>query len=479
MKEGIKSFGWNGFSQAYRVIFSSVVLIFLARIVSVEDFGIIGMSAVFVIFFNMLLNIGLDTSLIHSKTSNEHHLFTLFVFSIGVGIFLTLIGYVAAPLIGLFYENEETGVVFRALTFSVFFASIGLIPKGFLQKELQFKKIAIIDLIGITIAGIVAIVMAQNEYGYWALVAQQLLTVLLASLGYLIAQWTKIFKTLVFYKSIIVEHLRFGYNVLLFNTVNFFAQQLDVLLIGKFLGETETGIYTLAFNLAVKPINLLIQVFNRTIFPFLTKIQLTRVPKVYSSYTTLFFYVFAPLIVLGVSLSQILIPIVLDEKWLLTLPLIFVFGFQAIRGLISSPSGVLFLVAGQPQKQWRFSLFISLPFRILGILLGFYAIEHSALGVSIGFNISATIEMCIGFWITFKLVKLGIAQYFKSFVPIVFSLILLSLVLLAVHIFITHPWLSIMLQLCIFVGLIAVNYYYNTNVKLLLAQIKEDASDEG
>jgi len=478
MREGIKSFGWNGVSQAYRIIFSSIVLIFLAMLVSVEDFGIIGMSTVFVVFFNMLLNIGLDTSLIYSKTTKEEHLFTLFLFSIIIGFFLSVLGYFVSPLIGLFYENEETGAVFGVLTSSVFFSSIGLIPKGYLHKKLEFKKVAIIDFISITISGTFAIVIAFNGYGYWALVLQQLLTVLLSSIGYIYLVNNSIFSKCTFFIDVIKEHLKFGYNVLIFNTVNFFAQQLDVLLIGKFLGELEVGIYTLAFNLVVKPINLLIQAFNKTIFPFLSKVEFDKIPKLYTSYTNLFFYFFAPLVVFAVSISQILIPVFLTEKWILTLPLLLVFGYQAIRGLVGSPSGMLFLISGKPQKQWKFSLLVSLPLRILGIVFGFFVINNSALGISIGFNISATIEMFVGFWITFKLVNLKMRNYFRSFSSILTGLTILSILLICQFFIIKNKIGSLILQFAIFVTFIIINYYYNNNLKTLILLIKGKQSDE-
>lgn len=71
MTEYIKDFGWNSIAQAYKVLFASLILIILARIIPVEAFGVIGMATVFVLFFNTLLNIGFDSSIIYSKTIKE------------------------------------------------------------------------------------------------------------------------------------------------------------------------------------------------------------------------------------------------------------------------------------------------------------------------------------------------------------------------------------------------------------------------
>lgn len=430
MTDHIKDFGWNSLAQAYKVLFSSLILIVLARLLPVETFGIIGMATVFVLFFNTLLNIGFDSSVIYSKTIKESDLFSLFILNIGIGLIIYIIGYLVAPLLSLFYENNEIQIVFRALVLSVLLASFGVVSKGYLQKRLKFKKLAIIDIISITLAGITALTIALRGYGYWALIWQQLLTVGFISIGYLYISYKSIFKSTRFSFNMIKEHISFGYNVLIFNISNFFAQQLDVLLIGKFLGERELGIYMLAFNLIIKPISLLTQVFNKTLYPILTRLKFEFVSTQYSQYTYWFFIIFTPLIIIGVSLSQILIPYLLTDKWISTLPLIIVFGYQAIRMILASPSGLLFLISGNPDKQWKFSIYISLPLRLAGIFVG-YLIFDSAIGIAIGINFFATIEMLIGFSLTFKLIKLTFKSYFyrfkKEFIEITLMIILLIL----------------------------------------------------
>ncbi|MGM5469162.1 lipopolysaccharide biosynthesis protein [Flavobacteriaceae bacterium LMO-SS05] len=453
MNEGIKGFGWNSIAQGYKVLFSSVVLVILARLISVEEFGIIGMSTVFVLFFNTLLNIGFDSSIIYSKTLKDKHLFSLFLLNVTIGVFIYFIGYLSAPLISEFYKNNQITIIFRALIFGALFSSLGIVSKGVLQKNLEFKKIALIDLIGITLAGLVAITMALRDYGYWALILQQLLTVGLTSLGYLVISYNKVFKSITIRFDIIKEHFKFGYNVFIFNVVNFFAQQLDVLLIGRLLGEAETGLYILAFNLVLKPIGLLVQVFNKTLYPILAQFDKESIAEKYSEYTLLFFFVFSPLIIFCISLSQILAPYILTSKWHAILLLLIVFGYQSIRTILASPSGLLFLLTGNPKKQWRFSLFISIPLRILGMFLG-YIIFKSALGIVIGINIFATAEMIAGFYITFKLVDLKIVDYLKVFKEEFISLILLSGGFIIINIFIDYEWISLLAQCICFLGFI-------------------------
>jgi O-antigen/teichoic acid export membrane protein len=450
MNEGIRGFGWNSIAQGYKILFSSVVLVILARLISIEEFGIIGMSTVFVLFFNTLLNIGFDSSIIYSKSLKNEQLFSLFLLNLIIGVFIYFIGYLCAPFISEFYKNNEITIIFRSLILGVLFSSVGIVSKGVLQKKLEFKKIALIDLFCTTIAGLAAIVVALYDYGYWALILQQLLTVGLTSLGYLTISYKKIFKSITIRFDVIKEHFKFGYNVFIFNVINFFAQQLDVLLIGKLLGEKEMGLYMLAFNLIVKPIGLLVQVFNKTLYPILAKFDRSLIAEKYSEYTLLFFFVFSPLIIFGISLSQILAPYILTSKWDAILLLLIVFGYQSIRTILASPSGLLFLVTGNPKKQWRFSLFISIPLRILGMFLG-YIFYKSALGIALGINVFSTIEMIFGFYFTFRLVNLKVSDYLRGLIQDLMGIILLTGFLIAINIFIDYKWVSLMVQCICFI----------------------------
>ena len=115
MSRVIKGFGWNFLTQAYKVLFSSLVLLILARLIAVEDFGIIGMATVFVLFFNTIQNIGFDSSIIYSKTFKENHLFSLLILNVVVGFFICLIGYFLSPFLSSFYNNKEIESIFKVL----------------------------------------------------------------------------------------------------------------------------------------------------------------------------------------------------------------------------------------------------------------------------------------------------------------------------------------------------------------------------
>ena len=452
----LKGFSWNFITQFYKVLFSSIILIILARLISVEDFGIIGMAMVIVLFFNTIHNIGFDSSIIYSKEFSKKHLLSLLMVNVFLGFLVCLIGYSLSPLISYFYDNKEIQEIFRILVLTILFSSFGIVSKGYLQKKLDFKKIAIVEIIAITISGILTVYLAFQNLGYWSLIAQQLITVSLTSLGFIIITYNDIFKEWFFSFEIIKKHLKFGYSVFIFNVLNFLAQQLDVILISKLLGEKQVGIYLLAFNLILKPISLLIQVFNKTIYPVLTKINTDNIKDSYVKLTSSFFFFLAPLIIFYVSIGQIIIPELLTDKWLQVLPLLIVFGFQSIRTIIASPSGLIFLITGNPDMQWKFTVLISFPLRLIGVSIGYW-IYKSALGVALGINLLAVLEMLVGFWFTFRLINLKIISYFKIFKKFILQLLLLIIFFVCINFCVKNYLLSLLLQIVIFIKFIMFN----------------------
>ena len=141
--------------------------------------------------------------------------------------------------------------------------------------------------------------------------------------------------------------------------------------------------------------------------------------------------------------------------------LIIVFGYQAVRTIIASPSGLLFLVKGKPKLQWKFSMFISVPLRFIGITLG-YLISKSALGIALGINIFATIEMIIGFVITFKLIEITFKQYFMVFRKFLVQLLVLTLSFVIIN-YIGNDIYKVVLDSLCFITFIYININFFKN----------------
>jgi hypothetical protein len=195
---------------------------------------------------------------------------------------------------------------------------------------------------------------------------------------------------------------------------------------------------------------------------------MSLVRKSYIKFTFSFFFFLAPLIIFSVSISQILIPEILTNKWIETLPLLLIFGYQSIRMIIASPSGLLFLITGEPNKQWKYAIFISIPLRFTGVFVGYY-LFNSAFGIALGVNLFATIEMFAGFYITFKLITLKVFGYLEYFKNYFLSLLLFITGLIIINIFISLAWLSFLIQVLIIIVFFVL---HKNEIKINIKNIK-------
>lgn len=460
-KKVLAGFSWLTFSQGVKVVVSSLVMLWLAKILDAGIFGVFAMANVFVQFFRVLSSTGIDAAVIQSKNYKKDYFFTLNVYLCTVGVFLYLICWLGAPFLADFYNNSEITKVFRVMAISIPLGSLGFVSRGLLLKELKYQKVAISDIISIVFSSIFAVVVAVETQSYWALVVQLITMTALANVLYLLYYTKGKRIPMVFYFSQIKEIVRFGANVLLFNFLNFLSQQLDIILIGKFLGEKETGYYYLAFNIVAKPFGVLIQSFNQSIYPILARVDKKKMAENYKKYTYPFIIVITMGISLYVGLTKALIPVLLTGKWIAIVPLIFFFGVQVVLQSFGSPSGLLFLLSGNPEKQWKFSLFVSVPLKVAGVILGFFLLSGTSTGVIIGVNITAFISMLIGFYLTFKMIGLKMSSYF---VPIKSFILLLLLFMVLSEFFgkeIDNIWLQMLYLSVVFVAICWVIFKTN------------------
>ena len=167
--------GWG--SQAI----SLIVFFLLARLLSPEDFGLVALANVFITFMQIFLDQGFAQALIQSKELEPEHLDTAFWTNIITAIVLSLIGITYADFIAIFFKHRELTPVIQVLCILFLINAFSSVQQSLLQREFNFKAIAIRHLFGMIISGIVGVVMALNNLGVWSLVGQKVVYELVGS----------------------------------------------------------------------------------------------------------------------------------------------------------------------------------------------------------------------------------------------------------------------------------------------------------
>ena len=177
-----KGFLWGGMSNAFCQLLNLFFGIFLARILGPEDFGPIGMLAIFSAIAGTLQDSGFVAAIANRKKVTHDDYNAVFWFNVLISLAMYVILFAAAPLIVDFFEEPSLLWLSRYIFIGFVVAGFGIAPSAYLFRELKVREKSISIILSIIVSGSVGIVMAMNGYSYWGIATQSILYVLVRSI---------------------------------------------------------------------------------------------------------------------------------------------------------------------------------------------------------------------------------------------------------------------------------------------------------
>lgn len=229
-------------------IFSSAVL---ARFIPPSDFGLLGMATAFTILIQIVSDCGLSWATTQCRELTRNQVDTLFWINTGIGVGLTCLCVVSAPMVARFYGRMELRRVLPEVSLALLFACIGVQPNGLLRREMQLRAQSLCTLYSSFVGSAVAIVAALLGWGYNALVLQFVVgqAVATALCFYYTGYLPRIPRGVLNVGGLLV----FGGYSTAYGVLNYVARNLDNVLIGKYWGATDLGFYSRAYFLMTLP----------------------------------------------------------------------------------------------------------------------------------------------------------------------------------------------------------------------------------
>ena len=190
-----KGLFWGGVSNGIQQLLNLLFGIFLARLLTPADYGMVGMLTIFSALASILQEGGFISALTNRKKTEHKDYNAVFWFSLLMGISLYLLLYVSAPLIADFYAQPELTDLARLSFLGFLISSTNVAPRAFLFKHLKTKENAIISFLSLTISGIVGITLAANGFAYWGIAIQSIAYTLSTTIfSYYFSGWVCFFK---------------------------------------------------------------------------------------------------------------------------------------------------------------------------------------------------------------------------------------------------------------------------------------------
>jgi O-antigen/teichoic acid export membrane protein len=473
-KRVVKSGFWVFFLRIFDQGFGLLRLIILARILSPNDFGLMGIALLTMSILETFSETGFQQALIQKKEDIKSYLDSAWTVLLLRGFVLFVILYFIAPYAAIFFKAPEAKPIIRVIGFSILFQAFTNIGITYFKKELEFNKEFIYQFSG-TLANFVgaisAVLILKNV---WALVFGLLVGNVVGCLAsYLIHPYRP---RLSFDLGKAKELFGFGKWIMGSSILVFLATQGDDIFVGKLLGTTALGFYQLAYRISNMPATEITHVISQVTFPAYSKLQ-DNIPKLREAYLKvlqLTAFLSFPIAGLIFVLAPDFTKIFLGEKWMPMVPAMQVLVFAGLIRSIQATTGAIFHAIGKPRIDTRWQV---VRLSILAFSIYPFTIRAGLIGASIAVFISIFVTNIGCSLQVVKITNCGIKNFGKIIVfPLISGMVMVSSIfILKTYIIIVAGILNFILLLSVgiliyFVILYIFDKYLNYNMQRLLRQ---------
>jgi O-antigen/teichoic acid export membrane protein len=421
----IHGLAWTGGVKWASQVFSWAATLLVARLLSPEDYGLVGMAGVYLAFVWLISEFGIGASVVTLRALPSGHIAQLNSLAVLLGFFGFALSCAAAQPIALFFEAPDLNAVVIAM--SVTFAVTGLrtVPQAMLQRDLRFKRLAFIDGVQALVVAVASIGFAVAGFRYWALVISILLSVLLSTVLTILSSPQPFALPRL---RVLRPSLEFGGHVILQRLAYFTYSNADFLIAGKLLGTAALGAYSFALGLANLPMEkvaALVSQVTPTIFAT-AQVDRAALRRYFLALTEGVALISFPM-TLGLALvAEDLVPLALGEKWTEMIPPLTLLALYASVRSISTLLPPILNVTGDASFVARISILAALVLPV-----GFY------LGSRWGTTGLAAASM-VGFPVMFlplyrrvaARIEFGATDYFRALWPALSASLLMAVAVL-------------------------------------------------
>ena len=313
---------WGFLSSGGMQLLNLIIGIFLARLLSPEEYGIVGMLAIFSLIAGNLQESGFGVALVNIKEITHNDYNSVFWFNTGMSVALYLILFFSAPLIAGFFHQPCLIPLSRYVFLGLIFAAVGISPNAVLVRSLRMKEKAIISLSALVISGTVGVIMAFNGFSYWSLATQQVLYNVVICIGrYHFAHWWPTFN-LDF--TPVKRMFAFSYKVLITAILTTVNNNVLTVIFGRLFPVQSVGNFTQANKWNTMANQLVTNTVAQVAQPVLTRINddSERQRRVFGKmlrFTA--FLAFPAMFGLALVAPQVIL-LAIGDKWVNSIPLL-------------------------------------------------------------------------------------------------------------------------------------------------------------
>ncbi len=415
-QKAIKGIKWTTLNTLTLTICTLLKISILARLIDKSDFGLMAIITFVMGFVDLFMDMGISIAILHKQKISKNEYSSLYWINILFSIIIYIIILAITPIVSQFYKEDNLNILIPLTGFSILIVAIGRQYKTILQKSLNFKRIALVEITAAIISLITAIILAYNDFGIYSLIYSLLINYTIVSFVFLLTGFSEHPIRFHFKLSETKSFLKIGIFQVGSQIVNYFNRDLDVLLIGKFFGSEILGGYSLAKQLVFRPAQIINPILTTVATPTLAKMQhnlavlkenylkLINLVSSVNFLAYLVIFIFAPFIV------EIFYGNMYDE----IVPIVRILCFYMYIRALGNPIGSLVVATGNTHLEFYWNVFTLVLMPILILFGAQHSVEWIAICISIGM---ALLIVPNWYFLVRKMIPVSFKEFIISLVP--------------------------------------------------------------
>lgn len=442
---------WSFAEQLSKRGISIVVTLLLARFLIPSDYGLIGMMAVFIAVANSLMDSGFKEALIRKEDATQTDFNTVFYANIALGLLSYVLLFISAPIIASFYEEPRLILLIRVVSIVILINAFQVVQSACLSRNLNFKAQLQVSIPATIISGLIAVIMAFKGFGVWSLITQMIVSAFLIT----VFLWSmKLWRpTMEVSQRSLAEMFGFGSKLFLSGLINTVFLNVYIIVIAKIFTATIAGHYYFAKSIKNMILNQFVMSIQKVTYPALATLQNNddTLKVGYRRLIRVTTFLLFPAMAFLSALADPIFNVFLNEKWLPAVPYLQLMCIAGIMYPLHSMNLNILKVKGRSDL----FLYLEVIKKIVAIIILYLSIPFGVIGILLGEIASSLITYIPNSYFSYKLIGYSVREQIDDFLP---CLLLSGVIAGTVYIAVLLSNLSALIELILF-GTLSVTLY--------------------
>ena len=446
-------------------------LFILARILTKQDFGLLAIATMFLGFTEIFANMGLATGIIHKQDITRDQYSSVFWLNLMLSVALWLLLCAFTPLIANYYHQPALRQLIPLLSFTLVIDSFGKMFYTLKTKELDFKFISIVQIVGVTLGVVLTVVLALQGFGVFSLAWGALLQATITQSVYAMSGLKAYRIRLHFRLREIRELVSIGLYQLGMQVIDYAANKLDIFLIGRFFSAEVLGVYNLAKELLYKAVQLINPIVTNVAAPAFARFQddMPKMRRSYGEVLHLLSFINFPIFMAFFLFAEPLTVLLYGSGMVEMVWFVRVLSVWGMLQSIGNPAGILMVSLGRTDLGFKWTLV-----RIVFVLAGTLVASQISIQAMAWTQVLLAFIFLFAYWrmMVYKCIQMPLKSYIGAVSWPLLGIVVAALPALPLLIFAAgqeEPLHTIMLyaDMAVF-GLAYLAFYWFTRREMLL-----------